>query len=260
MSVGGKHLQAGAPVLVPPGDRGRQCVPGAAVTEVFHLPTASVRSMDELARGARATPQMVVVALHALALHVWTGQLDFTIGCPTSGRPLAEHATLIGPAGDAVAIRCRLRQDMTLADVVAQVRDVAVVAYGCDAVPFVELAATAPPVDRHPVYQTSAVLLARPSLLDPGYSAEIIGRQPVGRVELQPFGERPTVTALDVELGLYPREGAMEGVALGRGDVVSSDDLARYCRYFAGAAARAISGAETALDDWGAVLRDIAVQ
>ncbi|MPQ96931.1 amino acid adenylation domain-containing protein [Modestobacter sp. I12A-02628] len=245
-----------APALEPPGHAVRSERPGPALIEEFTLPAASVATIHDLARKARATPQIVAVALHAVALHAWTGQNEFVVGCPTSGRPLPEHSTVVGPAGDAVPVRCRVRSGQTLGEVLEQVRDRALAGYGADAVPFVELAASGPrDPARHPVYQTSVVLLARPSLLDPGYSAEIAGRQPIGAVELEPLGERPTVTALDLELGLYPHGSGIECTSLSRSDAVSRSDLRRYGHQFRGLVAAAAHHPERTVGEWAAVLR-----
>nr|AGS49700.1 long-chain-fatty-acid--CoA ligase [uncultured bacterium esnapd14] len=215
-----------APTLALPGAAGRTDPPGPSHLHTFWFGDATVQGLIRLAREESATPYMAAVTVFAAALHTTTGQPETMIGCPTSGRLTPELTTVVGPCMDALVLRCDASGEPTFRELLRRVRAGALAAYANDAVPFVEMAAGLPEDPRrHPVFQASVVLQQRPSLLDPNYSAELMARQDIGDIQTSGVTDEPPMTALDVELALFERDGDWEGVLTCRGDVITAEQV-----------------------------------
>ncbi len=117
---------------------------------------------------------------------------------------------------------------MTFRDVTRQVRDRSLDAHADGDVPFVTLAERFPASPgRHPLYQASIVLADPRSLLDFGYRQQVFSAEPIGDLRLGRLLERPAgETALDAELMLFDRDGAIEAVLACRDDAVTAADAA----------------------------------
>ncbi|WP_203907364.1 non-ribosomal peptide synthetase [Rhizocola hellebori] len=225
-----EEMLAEAPVLTLPGDV-RRAAPGPAHLHIFWLGEATVRGLIGLAREESATPYMAAVTAFAAALHATTGQPETMIGCPTSGRLRPELTTVVGPCMDALALRCDASGEPTFRELLRRVRSTSLAAYANDAVPFVEMASGFPQhPNRHPVFQTSVVLQQRPSLLDPSYSAELMGRQDIGGIQLSGVLDEPPMTALDIELAFFERDGDWEGVLTCRSDVLAAEEVQAFAQ------------------------------
>ena len=215
-----------APVLALPGNARRLARPGPSHLHIFWLGEATVQGLIRLAREESATPYMVAVTTFAAALHATTGQPEAMIGCPTSGRLRPEMTTVVGPCMDALVLRCDASGEPTIRELLRRVRKAALAAYASDSVPFVEMAADLPEdPSRHPLFQASVVLQQRPSLLDPSYSAELMGRHDIGDIQLSGVVDEPPMTALDIELAFFERDGDWEGVLTCRSDVVAFEEV-----------------------------------
>ncbi|MCW8127247.1 amino acid adenylation domain-containing protein, partial [Microbulbifer halophilus] len=86
------------------------------------LPPALVRELDALARRLEITPFTVHLATCQLLLWRYSGQADFTLGVPVSGRDNPHTQELVGPFLNTLVHRCRLDPGRPLRDFL---RDVA---------------------------------------------------------------------------------------------------------------------------------------
>jgi hypothetical protein len=92
-------LGDGVPALELPTDRPRptaRSLRGGAV--YFELDAETTRRLKELARASGATLYMVLMAAFQSLFYRYSGQEDFAVGTPTSGRSRAALSTACAPS------------------------------------------------------------------------------------------------------------------------------------------------------------------
>ncbi|OUL35844.1 hypothetical protein BV372_09645 [Nostoc sp. T09] len=136
-----KNQLAGAPtVLELPADRPRspiQTYRGAS--QALSLSSTLSASLTTLSRQQGVTLFMTLLAAFGTLLHRYTGQEDILIGSPIAGRNRAEIEQLIGFFINTVVLRTKFAEDPSFADLLAQVREVALGAYAHQDMPFEKL-------------------------------------------------------------------------------------------------------------------------
>ncbi len=148
----------GAPAQLPlPTDRPRPAHPtlrGAAVD--LALDAAATEGLRALAARSGATLFMVVHAAFAATLARLSGTDDIVVGTPVGGRGDRALDALVGMFVNTLVLRTPIRLDATLAEVVAQVREVDLAAFAHPELPFEQLV-DALVTDRsggaHPLFQ-----------------------------------------------------------------------------------------------------------
>ncbi|WP_166212928.1 non-ribosomal peptide synthetase, partial [Cognatiluteimonas telluris] len=124
------HL-SGAPALLElPTDRPRPPVQsyagGAALVE---LPAELVQDIRSFSKRHGATAFMTLLASWSVLLSRLSGQSDIVVGSPAANRQRAELAPLTGFFVNTLALRTSLEGDPSVADMMAQVKRVALEAY-----------------------------------------------------------------------------------------------------------------------------------
>jgi amino acid adenylation domain-containing protein len=112
--------------------------------------------ITRLARDHGATPYMVMLAAFVITLGRHAGQDDMTIGSPAAGRSRPEFENLIGCFVNTLALRVRIDQQLSFADMLASVRDTTLDAFSHQDLPFERLVAELDierDVARSPVFQ-----------------------------------------------------------------------------------------------------------
>ncbi|MFJ9952084.1 amino acid adenylation domain-containing protein [Kitasatospora sp. NPDC091207] len=131
---------AGLAPLELPTDRPRPPVRDAAGALVpLAVPADTAGRLTALAREHGATPFMALLAAHAVLLGRWSGQRDVAVGSPVAGRDRAEVQDLVGLFLNTLVLRVDLTGRPTFAELLRQVRESALDAYGHQEVPFERL-------------------------------------------------------------------------------------------------------------------------
>jgi acyl-CoA synthetase (AMP-forming)/AMP-acid ligase II/acyl carrier protein len=158
---------AGLPPLDLPADRLRPLVPsqrgGARGERLGPELAAEIRS---LARSQGCTLFMVLLAAYQALLARFSGQEDFAVGVPTSGRPSERLAGLVGYFVQPVALRADLSGNPRATDALVRARRTALDAFAHQDFPFPLLAERLQPerdASRPPLFQTMLVLQKAPS-------------------------------------------------------------------------------------------------
>jgi amino acid adenylation domain-containing protein len=235
---------AGPPVLRLPGPDWPGRPPVGSVTEEWSaVPADEVAALSKFGASEHATLYMVLTAVFAVLLHRWSGQPDLVIGMPHAGRVPSQLTSVIGPCQDAIPLRCAVAGEMMFRDIARQVRDRTLDAHADGDVPFITLAERFPAaLGRHPLYQASIVLQHPRSLLDFQYRQQVFAAEPIGDLRLGRFLDRPAgETALDAELMLFERDGAIETVLACRDDAVTAADVSKLVADYV-RVARAVAG------------------
>ncbi|GII77926.1 hypothetical protein Sru01_29080 [Sphaerisporangium rufum] len=131
---------AGVAPLELPTDLPRPAEQGfAGAAHGFRLEPDLVAAAGALAEAHGATRYMVLLAAFQALLGRWSGQDDFAVGTPVSGRGLPELDGLVGMFVNTLAMRARLSGDPTFAELLGRVRDTALSAYSHQELPFDQL-------------------------------------------------------------------------------------------------------------------------
>ncbi|MBL8300772.1 MAG: amino acid adenylation domain-containing protein, partial [Rhodanobacteraceae bacterium] len=133
-----KEALGGAPALLElPIDRPRPAVRSYRGDTVSFALSAELSA--QLRAFARRTDNTVFMALHAafaLLLARLSGQPDVVVAVPVANRQRSEVEDLIGFFVNTLALRLRLREDMTVAELLSEVKAVTLAAYEHQALPF----------------------------------------------------------------------------------------------------------------------------
>ncbi|WP_371495124.1 amino acid adenylation domain-containing protein [Kitasatospora sp. NBC_00374] len=149
---------AGAPLLLDLAtDRPRPAVPSFRGGRVrFTLDAATTASVETLAKAAKATPFMVILAAWNAVLMRHSGQQDIVVGVPTAGRDRPELESAVGMFVNSLVLRTDLSGDPAFDELLARVRTDALDAFADAQVPFERIVRELQPdrdLSHSPVYQ-----------------------------------------------------------------------------------------------------------
>jgi hypothetical protein len=134
---------------------------GRAGSYRFDLPAELMEQLGALARSARTTRYMALLAVFQAVLCLRCGVDDVWVGTPIAGRVRREYEDSIGPFVNTLVLRTDLAGDPSFRALLRRVRKVALAAYGRQELPFEELASRIYPggdPDRTPLFQVWFVL------------------------------------------------------------------------------------------------------
>ncbi len=133
--LGGSH-----PVLDLATDRPRSGQTNySAVQHALDVPAPLVRELRQQARAQGGTLFMVLLAAFHAVLFRYTGQEEIRIGVPVAGRNRPETAGVVGAFINTVVMDARPNARMSLAELLAQVRDTAFEAQANQELPYERL-------------------------------------------------------------------------------------------------------------------------
>ncbi|KMJ45032.1 hypothetical protein AB204_11230 [Xenorhabdus khoisanae] len=153
----------GAPALLTlPADRPRPAVQtyiGGKVS--FHLDATLLASLKGLGQRHNSTLFMTVLTAWGIVLARLSGQDDIVIGTPVANRPHHELEGLIGFFVNTLALRVTLNNDISVAELLAQVRERALAAYANQDLPFEQVVEALQPersLSYSPIFQVMLAL------------------------------------------------------------------------------------------------------
>ncbi|SEG83667.1 amino acid adenylation domain-containing protein/thioester reductase domain-containing protein [Thermomonospora echinospora] len=161
-----KDKLAGAPPLLAlPLDAPRPPVQSfQGADEPVPLTAETARDLRARARQEGVTPLMLLLAAYAVFLHRHTGQQDLLVGVPASLRDRAEAQSLIGHLVNTVVLRHRVSGDLTVRELLAQVKDEVVTSMRHRAPAFEKVVEAVNPgrsTGHAPIFQTMVTLIPK---------------------------------------------------------------------------------------------------
>ncbi|MEM8961263.1 MAG: non-ribosomal peptide synthase/polyketide synthase, partial [Acidobacteriota bacterium] len=154
-----RETLADLPVLELPTDHPRPAMwtgRGASVDRV--IPADRVTALRALAEESGTTLFMTLMAILQVVLARHSGQRDFAIGAPISGRHRSKYETLIGFFVNTLVLRADLSGDPSFRELLSRVRSTVLSAFSNQDVPFERLVAEL--VDRHDTSRTPLAQVA----------------------------------------------------------------------------------------------------
>jgi amino acid adenylation domain-containing protein len=212
---------AGAPPLDLPADRPRppvQTFRGA--TRRIRFGPEAARALGELAHGSGGTPFMVLLAAFEALLARSSGQEDFVVGSPTSGRLVDRFgdrlAGVVGYFVNPVPLRADVAGDPAVSDLLGRVRRTALGAFEHQDFPLAVLAERLRPerdTGRSPVFQVMLTLQKAPEPDLRALAAFALGepgvRLTVGGLDLESVALEPPGSPLDLTLMAAELDGGL---------------------------------------------------
>ncbi|HEX8355631.1 MAG TPA: condensation domain-containing protein, partial [Pyrinomonadaceae bacterium] len=214
------QLEGAPPVLELPTDRPRPAVASHRGGRVsFTLGTSLSEALSRLGRREGATTYMTLLAAYKVLLSRYTGQTDLVVGTPIAGRGRAEVEPLIGFFVNTLALRARMDDDPTFAELVRRVRETCLGAYAHQDVPFEKLVEELRPersMSYEPIFQVTFGLhnVPRADLRLPGLSLDGVG-------EAEPSAK------YDLMLTMEEREGDLAGLFVYNSDLFDAATVER---------------------------------
>ncbi|KFA87937.1 condensation domain-containing protein, partial [Archangium violaceum] len=200
-----KQQLSGAPsVLELPTDKPRPSVRsqrGASLP--VRLSPERWEALKALARAEGSTPFMLLQAAFQVLLFRYSGQVDFCLGTPVSGRPRPELDGLIGFFVNTLVLRARLEGNPSFRQLLQRVRETTLSAYAHQDMPFERLVEELRPsrdLSSTPLFQVMLALQPHPLS-----SASLPGLR-LHSLELESH-----VARFDLELSLFESAEGLSG-------------------------------------------------
>ncbi|MCC5622120.1 condensation domain-containing protein, partial [Nostoc sp. CHAB 5715] len=174
-----KQLAGELPVLNLPTDRPRpaiQTYQGDSFS--YQLSAELTQQLQDLSRKRGVTLYMTLLAAFQVLLYRYTGQEDFLVGSPTTGRSRTDAAGLVGYFVNPVVLRSALSENPTFDEFLIQVRSCVLDAFDHQDYPFARLVEQLQPVrdsSRSPLFQVMFVLQKAHLLNESGLAAFALG-------------------------------------------------------------------------------------
>ena len=152
-----RQLADAPPVLELVSDRPRPAEPGYRGSwQSTRLPARLNEALQALAKSSGCTLFMLTFSAFAALLHKYSGEDDFVIGTPISGRQHTELEQLIGFFLNTLALRVKISPSTTFRELLSQVKATALDAYAHQDLPFEKLVEELQPerdMSHTPVFQ-----------------------------------------------------------------------------------------------------------
>jgi amino acid adenylation domain-containing protein len=161
-----EQLAPPVPVLDLPTDFPRPALQGhRGRMQYYVIPERDIEPFKAVCQKENATLFMGLLAVFSVLLYRYSGQTDFVVGSPIANRNRKEISELIGFFLNMLAMRVRMRDEMTFAELLQHVKQVSLGAYDRQELPFerlVEELGCERSLSHHPLFQVSMVLQNAP--------------------------------------------------------------------------------------------------
>ncbi|WP_448316682.1 amino acid adenylation domain-containing protein, partial [Streptomyces sp. CO7] len=214
---------SGAPDLDLPTDRPRPAERGPAGGQTeFRIPAELASGVREVARGARCTQYMVLLAAYQVLLARHSGQRDFCVGTPAAGRGRPELERVVGFLSTNLVLRCDLTGDPAFGDLLRATRRTVLGALSHPDAPFERLVGALVrerDLSRTPLYQAMFALHSEGDATDPlpGLDAEPF-----------PLGWHPARCDLSLDLFEEP-DGSLKAYLIHSSELFDDATALRIC-------------------------------
>ncbi|WP_156401414.1 non-ribosomal peptide synthetase, partial [Duganella sp. Root1480D1] len=200
-----KHLEGAPDCLELATDYTRPALPTYAGDSVdLQLPPALTADLRALCRRQGVTMFMTLMAAWAALLARCSGQQDVVIGTPVANRQRQELEPLIGFFVNTLPLRMRLGDDITVSDLLEQVKNTALDGFACQDLPFEQMVEALQPrrsTSHNPLFQAFFALNNTPQS----------GGEPLAGLSISSLGPAMQSAQFDLSLLLAERGDQVYG-------------------------------------------------
>ncbi|MBW4478454.1 MAG: amino acid adenylation domain-containing protein [Tolypothrix brevis GSE-NOS-MK-07-07A] len=242
-----KQLAGELPVLNLPTDRPRpaiQTYQGASFS--YQLSAELTQQLQNFSRKRGVTLYMTLLAAFQVLLYRYTGQKDFLVGSPTTGRSRTDAAGLVGYFVNPVVLRSPLAsaqsplsENPTFDEFLIQVRSCVLDAFDHQDYPFARLVEQLQPVrdaSRSPLFQVMFVLQKAHLLNEEGLAAFALGetgaRIKLGELELESLALEQRIAQFDLNLIMAEVDETLSASWQYNTDLFDAATIARMAGHF----------------------------
>ncbi|PHM59051.1 non-ribosomal peptide synthetase [Xenorhabdus sp. KK7.4] len=162
-----EQLKDAPPLLTLPIDRPRPAVQSYIGGKVsFHIDAPLLASLKALGKRHNSTLFMTLLTAWSIVLSHLSGQDDIVIGTPVANRPHRELEGLIGFFVNTLALRITFDNDLSVADLLTQIREQSLAAYAHQDLPFEQVVEALQPersLSYSPIFQVMMALNNTPA-------------------------------------------------------------------------------------------------
>jgi natural product biosynthesis luciferase-like monooxygenase protein/FkbM family methyltransferase len=235
-----KQLSAAQTVLNLPICRPRpQVQTYAGANERFHLDKELTGKLKQFSQDYHSTLYTTLLAAFQILLYRYTGQEDFLVGSPTSGRRAAAFRTVAGCFMNPVVLRARVSPEMTFESFHGEVRQTVLEALEHEEYPFgllVERLQVERDPSRAPLFQIMFSWQQSPLPQQPELSAFALGesgkRMEVGGLMLEAMPLDQPVAQFDLTLLMAEIGDELAGVLQYNTDLFDAAPIACLAQHF----------------------------
>jgi natural product biosynthesis luciferase-like monooxygenase protein/FkbM family methyltransferase len=235
-----KQLSAAQTVLNLPTSRPRpQVQTYAGAIERFRLDKELTGQLKQLSQDYNSTLYTTLLAAFQILLYRYTGQEDFLVGSPTSGRRAAAFRTVAGCFMNPVVMRARVSPEMTFESFHSEVRQTVLEALEHEEYPFgllVERLQLERDPSRAPLFQIMFSWQQSPLPQQPELSAFALGesgkQMEIGGLVLEPMPLDQPVAQVDLTLLMAEVEDELAGVMQYNTDLFDAAAIERLAQHF----------------------------
>jgi len=218
-----KQLQGAPEVLYLPTDKVRPAAPSfRGEQHPFTLPAELIERLRQLSRGQSVTLFMTLLAAFQIQLHYCTQQDEILVGTNVANRNRADTEALIGFFVNTVALRGDLSGDPSFLELLKRVRDVCLMAYAHQDLPFEKLVAVLQPKrdrSRSPLFQVKIE-----------FGNDLTKEFALPGVQASPIKIGGQVVRYDLHLFFTEHESAITGQMVYASDLFELKTIARMTR------------------------------
>jgi natural product biosynthesis luciferase-like monooxygenase protein/FkbM family methyltransferase len=235
-----KQLSAAQTVLNLPACRPKpQVQTYAGANERFQVDKDLAGKLKQLSQDYNSTLYTTLLAAFQILLYRYTGQEDFLVGSPTSGRRAAAFRTVAGCFMNPVVMRARVSPEMTFESFHSEVRQTVLEALEHEEYPFgllVERLQVERDPSRAPLFQIMFSWQQSPLPQQPELSAFALGesskRMEVGGLVLEAMPLDQPVAQFDLTLMMAEVGDELAGVMQYNTDLFDAPAIARLAQHF----------------------------
>jgi natural product biosynthesis luciferase-like monooxygenase protein/FkbM family methyltransferase len=235
-----KQLSTAQTMLNLPTSRPRpQVQTYAGANERFRLDKELTEKLKQLSQDHNSTLYTTLLAAFQILLYRYTGQEDFLIGSPTSGRRAAAFRTVAGCFMNPVVLRARVSPEMTFESFHSDVRQTVLEALEHEEFPFgllVERLQLERDPSRTPLFQIMFSWQQSPLPQQPELSAFALGESgkhmDIGGLVLEPMPLDQPVAQFDLTLLMAEVGDELAGVMQYNTDLFDATAIASLARHF----------------------------
>ncbi|MBD2300898.1 non-ribosomal peptide synthetase [Nostoc sp. FACHB-190] len=235
-----KQLSGELPILNLPTDRPRPVIQTYQGASLSHkLSTELTQKLQNFSRQRGVTLYMTLLAAFQVLLYRYTGQTDFFIGSPTTGRTRTDATGVVGYFVNPVVLRSPLSENFTFDEFLIQVRSCVLAALDHQDYPFARLVEQLQPKrdpSRSPLFQVMFVLHKAHLLNQEGLAAFALGETgakiTLGELELESLALEQRIAQFDLNLVMAGVDDSLSASWQYNTDLFDAGTIARMAGHF----------------------------